>query len=62
MIQSVMFFECPHFMGHEKNEQISICDVKRVSYFDCDALPFGAGSCYCMTSSQGSSSGLGGMR
>ena len=62
MIQSVMFFECPHFMGHEKNEQISICDVKRVSSLDCETLPLKCGSPYCMGRSEGSLSGLGGMR
>ena len=63
MIHSVMFFECPHSLGHEKNEQIStICDVKRVSSLDCIALPLKCRSGQCSRCNEASITGLGGFK
>jgi hypothetical protein len=57
---SVMFFECPHSLGHEKNEQITICDVKRVSSLDCMALPLKCRSGQCSRCNEASITGRGG--
>jgi hypothetical protein len=60
MIQSVIFFECPHSLGHEKNEQIIICDFKRVSSLDCTALPLRCRSGQCSRCNEASITGRGG--
>jgi hypothetical protein len=62
MIQSVMFFECPHSLGHEKNEQITICDVRRVSYLNCTALPLRCRSGQCSRCNEASITGRGGFK
>jgi len=61
MIHSVMFFECPVLVqGHEENEQITICDVKRASSLDCTALPLKCRSGQCSRCNEVSITGRGG--
>jgi|APSaa5957512493_1039668.scaffolds.fasta_scaffold03741_7 hypothetical protein len=62
MIQSVIFFECPVLVqGHEKNEQIIICDFKRVSCnLDCTALPLKCRGGQCSRCNEVSITGRGG--